>query len=277
MDKSDLAGIDTAEAAAGVAAGRTRSVPVLCRALSMMELLAVTRNGLTLPEVARRLAIPKSSAHCILLTLLRQGYVIRSPRTRRFVLGFKLFSLANEALDGLRLRELAVPHLRQLMLGAGLTVHMAILERHEAILIAKVEPPEGAGLSTWIGRRMELHCTGVGKALLAHLPESELNELFHSRTFPRHNDNTIVSAKRLVQEMSKIRGVGYALDDEEDEIGLRCIGIPLFAPDGAVPAAISVAGSLQQVTNENIKDLVARMKRTAGYITEALRRDKEHT
>jgi DNA-binding IclR family transcriptional regulator len=268
MDESDLVGVDNA--------GRTRSVPVLGRALALMELLAVTRNGLTLPEVARRLAIPKSSAHCILLTLLRQGYVTRSPRTRRFVLGFKLFSLANEALDGLRIRELAAPHLRQLMQASGLTVHMAILERQEAILVAKIDPPEGAGLSTWIGRRMELHCTGVGKVLLAYLPPPELSDLLRSRTFPRHNDNTIVSARRLLQELSAVRENGYSLDDEEDEIGMRCVGLPLFAPDGSVPAAISVAGTLQQLTNENIKEIVFRMRRTAGYITEAMRRDEVH-
>jgi len=275
MDESDLAGVEGL-IAAEAAAGHTRSVPVLCRALSIMELLAVTRNGLTLPEVARRLEIPKSSAHCILLTLLRQNYVTRSPRTRRFILGFKLFSLANEALNGLRLRELAMPHLRQLMLGTGLTVHMAIFDRHEAILIAKIDPPGGAGLATWIGRHMELHCTGLGKVLLASLPESELNQLLQIRTFPRHNDNTIVSNKRLTREIGNVRANGYALDDEEEEIGVRCIGIPLYAPDGTVAAAISVAGTLQQITNENIKGIVARMARTAGYITEALKSDKDN-
>jgi DNA-binding IclR family transcriptional regulator len=273
MDESDLAGIGASETVDGVA-GHTRSVPVLCRALSMMELLAVTRNGLTLPEVARRLAIPKSSAHCILLTLLRQNYVTRSPRTRRFTLGFKLFSLANEALSGLRLRELAVPHLRQLTLGTGLTVHMAIFDRHEAILIAKIEMPGGAGLATWIGRHMELHCTSLGKVLLASLPESELNQLLQSRTFPRHNDNTIVSNKRLIRELGNVRANGYALDDEEEEIGVRCIGIPLCAPDGTVTAAISVAGTIQQITNEDVKGIVARMTRTAAFITEALRNDE---
>jgi DNA-binding IclR family transcriptional regulator len=275
MEEFSLARVDN-PTTAEMPAGHTRSVPVLCRALSIMELLAETRNGLTLPEVARRLAIPKSSTHCILLTLLRQNYVTRSPRTRRFILGFKLFSLANEALNGLRLRELAMPHLRQLTLSTGLTVHMAIFERHEAILIAKIDPPGGAGLATWIGRHMELHCTGLGKVLLGSLSDSELTQLLQSRTFPRHNDNTIVSYKRLMQEISKVRANGYALDDEEEEIGVRCIGIPLYGSERTVAAAISVAGSLQQITNENIKSIVARLTRTAGYITEALKNDKDN-
>src|SRR5438132_1422890 len=109
MEQSDLVAIENPDL---TGTARTRSVPVLVRAMSVLEILAASRNGLTLPEVARRLDLPKSSTHSILLTLLRGGYVTRSPRTRRFVLGFKLFSLANQALNGLRLRELATPHLR---------------------------------------------------------------------------------------------------------------------------------------------------------------------
>ena len=249
---------------------RTRSVPVLTRALAILEVLAQSHNGLALPEIARRINIAKSSAHSILLTLLRQGYVSRSPRTRRFTCSSKLLWLANQALEGLRLRELAVPFLRQLSLSTGLTVHLAILENHEAILIAKVDPPGAPPLSTWPGRRMDLHCTAVGKALMAHIPDEELRDLLKSRIFARHNDNTITSPKRLLELVENIRAEGYTLSDEENEVGYRCLGVPVFDEQGRLAGAISVAGSVIQVNNEKVKFLAAQLRRAADAITGAL-------
>jgi DNA-binding IclR family transcriptional regulator len=242
---------------------------VLVRALAVLELLANSPNGLTLAEVGRKLRIPKSSAHCILLTFLRQDYVTRSERTRRYVLGQKVFSLASHALAGQEVREAAMPHLRQLMLTTNLTVHMGVLDGTDAILVAKVDPPGVTGLATWLGRRMEVHCTGVGKALIAYLPQSELEQFVRSRTFPRHNENTIVSSRRLLQELDKVRSAGHATDDEEDEVGYRCIGVPVFQKDHVV-AAISVAGSVLQVTNENTKELLRHLTRTADLIQKSL-------
>lgn len=268
----DLAG-EATSASQERPAGRTRSVPVLSRALAILELIAASRTGLTLPDVARKLNMPKSSAHTILLTLLRQGYVSRSYRTRRYVFSSKLLRLANQALEGLRVREAAVPQLRKLSLSTGLSVHMAILEGHEAILIAKLDPPGAAPLSTWIGRRMELHCTGVGKTLLASLPDNELRSLLERRTFSRHNENTLTTQKRLLQEVESIRTNGFAVDDEEDEVGYRCLGVPIF-DHGVTIAAISVAGSVTQVTNENLKKLVEVLKRAAESITAAMKEEE---
>jgi DNA-binding IclR family transcriptional regulator len=260
VDEPDLGSVE---------GGHTRSVPVLVRALAVLELLANSPNGLTLAEVGRKLHIPKSSAHCILLTFLRQDYVTRSERTRRYVLGQKVFSLASHALAGQQVREAAMPHLRQLMLATNLTVHMGVLEGSDAILVAKVDPPGVTSLATWLGRRMEVHCTGVGKALIAYLPKPELEQLVRSRSFPRHNENTIVSTKRLLQELENVRAAGYATDDEEDEVGYRCIGVPVFQKDHVV-AAISVAGSVLQVTNENTKELLRHLTRSAGLIQKSL-------
>lgn len=256
-------------------APKTPSVPVLQRALAVLEILAASRNGLALPEVARRLKLPKSSAHTILVTLAREGYLTRSPKTRRYTLAVKFFSLANQAIEGLRIREVAVPFLRHLMLGTNLTVHLAILERYEAILISKLDPPGVASLSTWIGRRMEVHCTGLGKALIASLPEAELEEFLYSRVFARHNDNTIVSPRLLRQQLETVRRDGYSVDDEEDEVGFRCLGAPILAPDGRfLRAAISLAGTILTVNDANRIDLVTKLKQTAAQIGEAMQEEE---
>jgi DNA-binding IclR family transcriptional regulator len=268
MDQSDLGRVKTADPSS--VANRTSSVPVLRRALEILELLAASRNGLSLPEVSRTLAMPKSSAHKVLITLLREGYVNRSQRTAKFSLGYKLFTLANQALDALRIREVAIPPMRQLMLQTHLTVHMAILERFEAILLAKIVPPGLSSVSTWIGRRMEVHCTGVGKALIAYLAEQDLEELLQSRVFARHNDNTIVSPKRLRLELETVRKNGYSIDDEEDELGMRCLGAPILAEDGQLLAAVSIAGTVAQVNDENRRDLTAKLLRTAAVIAKSI-------
>jgi len=258
-----------------MALGKTPTVSSVERTLRILELLANSRAGLTLPEISRRLGLPKSSAHCLLRTLERCGYLTCSKATRRFMFGLRLFSLANMALSGIRLREQARPFLQWLMNETGLTVHMAILEQGEVILVEKIGPAGLARLATWVGKRMDLHCTGVGKAVLAHWPEEEARSFISSHGLPRHNENTIASVRRLREELAEIRKLGYALDDEEDEIGARCIGAPIFDRAGKVIAAVSVAGTTDQITAENLSLLAGMVKQAAGSVSRAVQPDQE--
>lgn len=249
---------------------KTRSVPAVERALRLLEVLAESKRGYTLSELARVLRLPRSSTHCLLLTLERQGYLHRHEETGRYMFGAKLLNLVNMALSRMELRERAAPYLHALMRRTGLTVHMAIVDRGEAVLVEKVEPPGLVRLATWIGKRMDIHCTGVGKALLAHLPEDEVERLIRERGLPRHNENTIVSPKRLREELRRIRERGYSLDDEEDEIGLRCLGAPIFDHRGHVVASVSVAGTIAQITGENMAELAEAVKEAAAAISRQL-------
>ena len=248
----------------------TQSVPALEKAFSILEMLAESGTGLTLQELVRRSKLPKSSVHCILVTLQRQNYLHRNESTGRYMFGVKLFSLANMAISGLRLREQALPHLYALMQQTRLTTHMAILEENEAVLIAKVDGPGMFRAATWIGKRMELHCTGLGKALIAHVPEPRLEELLHKHSLPRHNENTLASVRRLREDLAKAAKRGYAVDDEEDEIGARCIGAPVLGEDGSVLAAISIAGTTSQITGENEHELARPLKHAAAAISATL-------
>ncbi|MCS6817435.1 MAG: IclR family transcriptional regulator [Blastocatellia bacterium] len=253
-----------------MAAVKTQSVPAVERALTLLEVLAESKRGYTLSELARLLRLPRSSTHCLLLTLERRGYLHRNEQTGRYMFGLKLLGLANKALSRIELRERAAPYLQALMQQTGLTVHLAILDRGEAVLVEKVEPPGLLRLATWIGKRMDIHCTGVGKALLAYLPEEEIERLIRERGLPRHNENTIASPKRLREELARIRAQGYSLDDEEDEVGLRCLGAPIFDHTGRVVASISVAGTIAQITRENMVALAEAVKRTAATISQQL-------
>jgi DNA-binding IclR family transcriptional regulator len=247
----------------------TQSVPALDKTLSILEMLASSHVGLSLPEIVKRSGLPKSSVHCILVTLQRQQYLYRNEATGRYMFGMKLFTLANMALSGLQLREQAAPFLYSLMRQTKLTTHMAILEQSEAVLIMKIEAPGICRLATWIGKRMDAHCTGLGKALIANLPEHQLNDLL-KRGLPRHNENTIASPKRLKDDLAQAVKRGYAIDDEEDEIGLRCIGVPVFNHAKSVIAAISIAGTTSQITGENVSDLARKVKEAAASISQLL-------
>jgi DNA-binding IclR family transcriptional regulator len=220
--------------------------------------------------------VAKSSVHCILLTLERCGYVRRHERTSRYTLALKLFGLANAALNGLELRERATPFLRALAERNHLTVHMAILEGNEPLLVEKVEPPGVVRLATWVGKRMDVHCTALGKVLASILPEEELTELIRKRPLIRHNDSTIVSLKKLKEDLARVRVLGYAVDDEEEEIGMRCVGCAVLDPDGKTVAAISVTGTTDQVTHENLPVLSAELKTAASALTESLKLHAEH-
>lgn len=243
-----------------MAADRTPSVPAVERALMLMEALAHSRNGLSLSQFVESSNLPKSSIHCLLLTLERMGYLHRSKQTGRYMFGLKLFGLANTSLSGLSIREQASPFLMQLMERTNLTVHMGVLDQYEAVLVAKYDPPGSNGLATWRGKRMEVHCTGIGKALGAYMPEEDLKTLFRLRKFPRHNENTFSTLRKVQEDFAKIRQRSYSVDDEEDEIGWRCLGAPVFDEDGKPVAAVSIAGTVHQIRSDNIPQLAEILK-----------------
>lgn len=246
----------------------TASVSSVDRALTFLETLAKSNRGMTLADIARKLRLPKSSAHCILLTLERRGYIYRIPSTHRYLFGMQLFNLAQEAIGRLELRARASQPLRRLLQKTRLTVHMAIYEDGEAVLVEKLEPPTAVKTASHIGRRLDLHCTGVGKALLAYLPEDEINRLRISRIWARHNENTIVFSKKLEAELAHIRKVGYSFDNEEDEIGFRCVGAPVFENNRAVIAAVSVVGTTAQITQETLGSLARNVRHAADEISQ---------
>jgi DNA-binding IclR family transcriptional regulator len=144
------------------------------------------------------------------------------------------------------------------MRNIGLTVHLAILEEGEAILIDRIEPPGAPRLATWVGKRMGLHCTALGKALIAKLPENELTDMIRRQGMIRHNENTIGSMKKLRVACDSVMQLGYATDDEEEEIGVRCIGAPVLNSMGQVVAAISISGTKNQIPDISIKALLVK-------------------
>lgn len=252
---------------------KTQSVPALERGLRILEFLAQSRRGVTLSQLTRKLQLPRSTGHALLLTYQRTGYVQRCEKTGRYCLGFRLQALANLALGGTSLRTQAAPFLRQLMMDTGLAVHLAVMEDGEAILIDRIEAPGTAHVATWIGKRMGLHCTALGKALISELPPEVLDELIRKQGLMRHNENTIASRRALRLACENVLRLGYAIDDEEEEIGVRCIGAPIRNSSRGVVAAISISGTKTQL--ENIPAKAAQVVSAAAALSRQLGADSE--
>jgi DNA-binding IclR family transcriptional regulator len=251
-------------------ATKTPTVPALERGLAILELVAKSRNGLTFSQVSRRLDFPKSSIHCLLVTFERLGYLQRLESSGRFVAGLNLMRIATVASHGITLRHKAGPLLAELAQRTGLTVHMAVLENSEALLIAKVEPSGTPPVATWVGKRIDYHCTSLGKALIAWLSEEEIRRLVKERHMLRHNENTISTLARLSDDLMRTRRVGYAIDDEEEEIGIRCVGAPVLGGSGKVEAAVSISGTTEQIRAEDLPRMGSLIQEAAFELSRRL-------
>lgn len=260
---------------------RTQSVPALERGLRVLECLADSQHGLTLSQITRAMELPKSTVHCLLLTFERSGYIQRDDASGRYRLGLGLFRLANVALPALSIREQASPVLRALMERTQLTVHMAALDHDQLVLIARVSPPGAAVPASWIGKRMDFHCTALGKAVLASADAGDVERLIRKHGMLRHNDNTIASLRRLMQDLEQVRRRGYAVDDEEEEIGMRCVGAPVFGPAGHAEAAVSIVGTTAQIDERSSPALAAAVidsaRSISGLMTHVVVPEQHHT
>lgn len=252
------------------------SVPSVERALSVLQCVGQSKRGFSISEISRRLKIPKSSAHLILTTLEQRGFLQKNTQTARYHFGLQLVSLSRSALENLDLREEAKPFLCALMQQTQLTVHMAVLERDEAVVIEKVEAPGFVRLASWVGRRLDVNCTSVGKVLIAYLSIEEIDHLLRTKEFAKHNSRTIISKTAFVRELKLVKHLGYAVDDEEDEPGVRCVGAPVFNENGKVVAAISAAGTTNQIgptriptLAKQVTDAALRISSHQGYVAHA--------
>ncbi len=236
------------------------------RALSMLECLDNSRRGLNISEISRKLDIPKSSAHVIMLTLERLGYVQKKPDSLNYSLGLRAYGLGLGMMKNLSIAEIAVPHMRVLVDDLRLPAHLAVPDGDQGVYIQKVDAPGLIKIDTYVGRRMDLHCTGVGKVILAYGPAEILDRLVQKQTYIRHTRNTITSPRQLRAEAMKIRKLGYAVDDEEEELAVRCIAVPVHHSDGRFAAGLSVVGTTEQIPTAAIDAMADRLKQTAAAI-----------
>jgi IclR family KDG regulon transcriptional repressor len=238
------------------------------KALNILEVLAEEEPAsYTLTQLSRRLHLHVSTVHRLLVNLVRHGFVEADPVSGGYQLGFRVLRMGLRVLDRLDFRRVAQPLLRELNQQTKETVHLAILQGARAISIEKFGSPQPVGLDARLGGVMPLHCTGVGKTLLAFQSEETLNQLARSPGLERLTPHTITSLPHLKRELERIREQGYAVDQEEAVEGLRCVAGPVFDHTGHVIAAFSVAGPATRLTAARIPEIASLVRETSQQIS----------
>lgn len=237
------------------------------RALAMLEAVSQVADGLSNAEISRRLNIPKSSASYILRTLEAQGYLTRDPESGKYRVGLKILSLSRGALGGLDVRGVAEPIMRHLTQQTGLTCHLAVLDGPDAVYVEKVEPEGFIRMDTWVGRRMRVHATSVGKAIVAYVPQDRVEDIMTKCGMEKRTPKTITTLPRLLKELEKVRAQGYAVDDEENNLGARCVAAPVFDQSGSIEASLGLSGTTQQVSPQTMPRIVEALKDAARHIS----------
>lgn len=233
------------------------------RALSILELLASKHQGLSTSAISRSAHVPKSSTSYLLRTLVARGYVRRDPETGQHTLGIRVLSLGGQAMQGMALREVAIPHLRGIVERTRLGAHLAILDHGDAVYIERIESPGFIKMDIWVGRRVAPQVTAIGKALICQLERQEVQEIAARHRISPASSKTIMNMPRLLEELGAIRQRGYAIDDEEHAVGVRCVAAPVFAASGEVIAAIGISGTVSQL-NDDYLPSVGNIIRTAA-------------
>jgi DNA-binding IclR family transcriptional regulator len=249
----------------------TKSVPAVERSLIMLEALDRSVRGMNIAELARKLGIARSTAHSIVLTLERSGYLTRDASQRHCVLSAKAYLLGRETMRFEQLANAALRPMRQLTVETRLTSHMAMLEDNQATYIQKVQAPGMLNFDTYIGKRTNLHCTAVGKVLLSYAPEPYRNKVLERGSYARYTQNTITMASTLRNELKNVYSQGYAVDNQEEELNIRCFAVPVLSSRGDMLAALSISGTSEQLHENRIRPAVELLQRTAALVVNTLR------
>jgi len=239
-------------------------VQSLARAFDLLERLADAGGTSSLSDLAAGTGLAPATIHRLVQSLVAGGYV-RQERSRRYALGPRLIRIGEIA--GRSFGSWATPYLTEVVQQVGETANMAMLEGDAAVYVAQVPSAHSMRMFTEVGRRVMLHCTGVGKVLLAGLPDDEVRGVVERVGLPPETAHTITSVGKLMAQLRRVREQGYAVDDMEQEVGVRCVAVRL--PDALSRVAISVSGPSDRLTSGRVGQIAAFMHDVASRLTAA--------
>jgi len=242
----------------------------LDRAVAVLDLLGESEGPLGLADVCERMDLHKSTAHRALMVLERCGLIERTPENR-FRLGLKLYELGTRAVEQIDLRARVHPWFRRLSAQVGETVHLGVLQKTSVVYLDKMEPSNRrVWLSSRIGTSNPVYCTAMGKAMMAFLPEELQGEIMARIRFVRYTHRTLMTPEALMRSLDRVRRRGYAIDDEEVEEGVRCIGAPILNETGYPMAAVSVSGPTSRITQQSVPGIAEHLLRCCREISGSL-------
>jgi DNA-binding IclR family transcriptional regulator len=239
------------------------------RVVALLDMLSESDVPLSLAEICTRMSLHKSTAHRSLIVLERTSMIERTPEGR-FRLGLKLYELGNRAIEQIDLRERVQPFFRRLAMEVGETVHLSVLQKTRVVYLDKVEPNRRVCMTSKTGTSNPVYCTSMGKAMLAFLPEDMCEEILGKIKFTRFTTKTLCSREALLKSLERVRRRGFAIDDEEIEVGVRCVGVPVFDENRHPIAAVSVSGPASRITVQSVPAIAEKLKRCCSDISRTL-------
>jgi DNA-binding IclR family transcriptional regulator len=244
----------------------------LAKAVRMLKLFSAQEPRLSLGEISTRLEMPKSTTHTILRSLVAEG-LIEKVNGDAYALGTGILALSQSVRVNVEIRDRAAPHVRALADSAGESVYLTYLEGDSILYLYAVESSRRLVARTAVGDRMPMHCTGVGKAILAHLPPEEARSILLRFGMPRVTEHTITDLEEFMVHLAETKARGYSFDNQENEIGNFCIGAPIYDARGRVIGGCSVAGTDPEILGNRAPDLSRQlisaclnMSRNLGYV-----------
>ena len=236
-------------------------VQSLERAFGVLELVAAQRSSMSLSELATATGLAPATLHRLARTLVDLGYLRQEP-SRRYALGPRLFLLAESSST--MLTSFAQPHLGHLVDEIGETANLAMLDGDQVAYVAQAPGRHSMRMFTEVGRRVLPHCTAVGKALLAHSSDEDVRALLARTGLPRHTPHTLTEPDELLAQLGRIRECGYAMDEGEQEVGVRCVAVAV--PGSAIRLAMSVSGPAPRMSDELLVHAVPVLQEAAGRL-----------
>lgn len=249
---------------------RSYTINSLDRALRILTILGERGVPMRVSDISRKLNIDKSTAYRIVSTLRARGFVEQESDTRKYSLGLKVLEVAALKLRSIKLVPTAKPFLEELMLRTREAVHLAVLAEGEVMYVDSEQCPGPFNMNTPVGGRAPVHSSAVGKALLAFRPAEEVNRIAAVKGLTRFTDRTIISTEELLEHLAEVHMRGWAQDDEETYMGVRCLASAIFDHRGSAIASVGISGSVQHVTRERISYLGQLIKEAAAKISKRL-------
>lgn len=246
--------------------GRYR-IQAIERAVAILNAFSVDEPELGVTDLSERLELHKSTVHRFLVNLESAGLVERNRHNGRYRLGLRIFELGGLVLQQMNLWDEALPFLEGLVTDSGETGHLAVLDGGEAIYIERVEARRALRIPSAVGRGYPAHATSLGKVLLANMDGESRAQLIAERGLTKFAPNTITDPDALLAELDLVKQQGFAVDDEEYEEGLRCIGAPIIGHTGHVVAAIGIGGPVTRVTPQRVTELAELVMSAAGNLS----------
>jgi IclR family acetate operon transcriptional repressor len=249
---------------------RPARVQALDRGLQLLELLGEAREPMSLADLAELVQVDRSTAHRLLGTLGQRGYITQDARTRRYSLGLKTVELGRHALEGLSLRTVARRYLPELARETGESANLVLRAGHQAVCVELAPSPSILSVTNEIGTVFAPHATASGKVLLAYAVEADRLAWLSAAPRPAFTPRTITDLTVLASHLQQVARQGYAVDDEESHLGVRCVAAPIYDHWRNVVAAVSLSGPAMRVTLERLPALAARLLASARAISNAL-------